>query len=293
MGVFDQMGEAPVMRKDTGSSLDTDELSGSVCNPPQCPVSGDSAAQPHDSNANPHVMQVMCQLPQLPLDVMHGMPQLDDTQIPQYSFPVQPVMQMVHLVPLQFMGMQGPLGLDAMGEAEPPLSPHPAAVESQVKSVAAKQQQTVLENPGIYNEASQPEVLTRTVSSGGTERVLWAIPDIKLRSGDTKVISPAFAVGHKQFKLMLFPRASGEGKGGASFKKAKGKGFIQLKCESNLSESGATKFHFFVGSQQPRGPVVHDFSHSAVKGLPQEIEIWDLQKSVAAGQLIVGVALSP
>jgi hypothetical protein len=122
----------------------------------------------------------------------------------------------------------------------------------------------------------------------------------KLQSGDKNAVSPHFELsfgGHHssaKFKLMLFPSVSTEGKGGSSFRKSQGKGFIQLKCEADLQDTAGTlKFRLFVGNQPPRGPVTHDFSHSAVKGLSKDIETWDLEKSVTNGYFVVGAEIIP
>jgi len=142
-----------------------------------------------------------------------------------------------------------------------------------------------------------PKTLTREVVNG-TEWVSWFVPESMLKSGDRSAVSPLFELSLSgrcvQFKLMLFPRETSQGRGGSSFnKKAKGKGYIELKCETELQEACPLSLCLFVGSQPPKGPVVHDFSHSAVKGLPKEIEIWDLDKSVTNGGFIIGAAITP
>lgn len=155
---------------------------------------------------------------------------------------------------------------------------------------------------GNPDEPPAPQTLTRAFSVGsGAFRINWTVSATKLRSADKNAVSPPFELSFggpyssTKFKLMLFPKVSSEGKGGSSFRKSKGKGFIQLKCEADLHEvAGTLKFRLFVGSQQPRGPVTHDFSHSAVKGLPKESETWDIEKSVTAnGYFVVGAEIIP
>lgn len=151
------------------------------------------------------------------------------------------------------------------------------------------------------DEPPPPQTLTRAFSVGsGAFRINWTVSATKLRSADKNAVSPPFELSFggqhssTKFKLMLFPKVSSEGKGGSSFRKAKGKGFIQLKCEADLHEvAGTLKFRLFVGSQPPRGPVTHDFSHSAVKGLPKDLETWDLEKSVTSGYFVVGAEVIP
>jgi len=91
-----------------------------------------------------------------------------------------------------------------------------------------------------------------------------------------------------KFKLMLKPKMSSEGRGGASFKKAKGKCFLELKCEEGQDVIGKTHFCIWVGDQPPRGPVQHNFSEDVVGRLPRDNEIWDLKK-VPEGSLVFGV----
>eukprot|EP00746_Dinoflagellata_sp_MGD_P008652 gnl/MRDRNA2_/MRDRNA2_117336_c0_seq1.p1 gnl/MRDRNA2_/MRDRNA2_117336_c0~~gnl/MRDRNA2_/MRDRNA2_117336_c0_seq1.p1 ORF type:complete len:437 (+),score=76.35 gnl/MRDRNA2_/MRDRNA2_117336_c0_seq1:83-1312(+) len=154
---------------------------------------------------------------------------------------------------------------------------------------------TVTEEP----PALQP--LTRAFSVGsGAFRINWTLSATKLRSADKNAVSPAFelsfggAYSSTKFKLMLLPQVSSEGKGGSTFRKSDGKGYILLKCEADLQEGcGNLRFRLFVGSQAPRGPVTHDFSQSAVKGLPKELETWDLNSSVKNGYVVLGAEIIP
>lgn len=84
---------------------------------------------------------------------------------------------------------------------------------------------------------------------------------------------------------MIYPKAVSDSKGGASFKKSRGHGFVQLKCEAELAEAIANvRFRISIGSgdklQPPRGPVSHNFSSSAVCGLPKDQEEWDFSSVV-------------
>merc|ERR1712196_680916 len=68
--------------------------------------------------------------------------------------------------------------------------------------------------------------------------------------------------------------------GGASFKRAKGKCFVELKCEEGQDALGTTHICIWVGEQPRRGPVLHKFSEDAVARLPKDIEMWDVKKSL-------------
>merc|ERR1719171_2037683 len=134
-------------------------------------------------------------------------------------------------------------------------------------------------------------VVTKRIAptAKGTEEfnVEWVVPEGTLASRDKSAVSPPFELSisgrRVKFKLLLFPKESSQSRGGSSFnKRAKGRGLLELKCEDELHSACPLSFEFYVGSEPRRGPVAHDFSLSAVKGLPKEIETWHLDKSVVA-----------
>merc|ERR1719183_1701884 len=117
------------------------------------------------------------------------------------------------------------------------------------------------------------------VGPGGCLRIVWAVPASKAKSAHRIAVSPAFGLplsegsSATKFSLMLLPG----GGGGCSFKKSNGISSIQLKCQADAClPSGASTlaYRFFIGSECPRGPVSHDFTHRAICGLPREIESW-------------------
>jgi hypothetical protein len=137
-----------------------------------------------------------------------------------------------------------------------------------------------------------------------TYRVTWTADARKLRSNDKQAVSPPFELSlgpqfpRVIFKMMAYPKIMGDGKGGASFKKANGRGFVQLKCESELTDVvGAITFRISIGNaptaQAPRGPVAHNFASSAVCGLPREngVEEWDFSAVVDQESLTFVVCL--
>uniref|UniRef100_A0A7S4SJR8 Uncharacterized protein n=1 Tax=Alexandrium monilatum TaxID=311494 RepID=A0A7S4SJR8_9DINO len=140
--------------------------------------------------------------------------------------------------------------------------------------------------------APQPQTLTRAFSiNSGYFRVHWTVDARKLRGNDKQAVSPPFELSFGNqfpsvtFKMMIYPKVMNDSKGGASFKKARGRGFVQLKCEAELSEAIANvSFRISIGSgeskQAPRGPKSHNFSCSAVCGLDKEEEEWDFQSVV-------------
>lgn len=162
----------------------------------------------------------------------------------------------------------------------------------------------ILSTPGGNSEVTNIPVpekavtdhqLTTTVSNTGVIKIFWSMPELKLNSTDKIAVSPSFEVPlcksslPVKFKLMMIPQTRSEGRHESSFKKCKGKVSLELKCEEDLTNNTSmVNFKFFVGSQPPRGPVNHNFSQSAVSGLPKKLETWDLTRSVSGGRFTVG-----
>lgn len=145
--------------------------------------------------------------------------------------------------------------------------------------------------------ALQPHSLTCLMSQGNLGdnlKVHWRVDARKLRGSDKMAVSPSFSFmplrGLEQmpvtFKMMIYPKYVCDNKGSASFKKSQGRGRVRLKCESDVVP-GATEFQFSIAVghdhsathgaplQPARGPVAHNFAHTAVGGLPRSEEEWD------------------
>jgi len=131
-------------------------------------------------------------------------------------------------------------------------------------------------------DGPQPQTLAcEYLASRKSYQVIWTVDARKLKGNDKQAVSPpfdlAFGLEHPSvtFKMMIYPRAQDDAKGGASFKKSKGIGFIQLKCEGDLSADVASvSFELSVGNalqgqSAAKGPVRHNFAQSAVCGLPK------------------------
>merc|ERR1712217_665320 len=172
---------------------------------------------------------------------------------------------------------------------------------------------SILAEPGLLEEHSsglssvvslpQPQTIKLVLSiSSGQFQIHWTVDARKLRGNDKQAVSPPFMLSFGQqfpnvtFKMMMYPKVVNDNKGGASFKKARGKGYIQLKCEAELSEAIANvRFRFSIGNganMQPyRGPVYHNFSSSAVCGLNKEQEEWDFMNVVDVDSMTFVVCL--
>lgn len=148
----------------------------------------------------------------------------------------------------------------------------------------------------------QPQTLSMQYASESQKyQVTWTVDARKLKGNDKQAVSPPFDIvfgtNRVTFKMMIYPKAHDESKGGASFKKSRGQGFIQLKCEGDLSAGGeAVTFWLSIGSQtlreSDRGPAQHNFVHSAVCGLPRTHEEWDFLKVVDHNSMTFNVYLT-
>lgn len=91
---------------------------------------------------------------------------------------------------------------------------------------------------------TQPSVISRTQDKDVT-RIEWIVDARKIKGTDKVVVSPPFempSMFSAIFKMMITPKFVMNGKGGASFKKSKGKGSVQLKCESQLGVNEGSMF---------------------------------------------------
>jgi hypothetical protein len=132
--------------------------------------------------------------------------------------------------------------------------------------------------------------------TSGVYRINWTVDARKLKSNDKVAVSPQFDLSLSgitvPFKMLIHPKSTGEGRGGGSFRKAKGRGKIEVKCEGALEDGmpATIQFRLGVGSsyksgdavkREPfRGPVKHNFSQSGVCSLKKDEDEWDFHQVV-------------
>jgi len=138
----------------------------------------------------------------------------------------------------------------------------------------------------------KPQMLHRTFDpESACMRFEWVVGARKLTSSDTHPhVSPAFGLDFgdgvvASFKMMIYPHVVNDKKGGASFKKANGRGYIELACEDELRpDVQDVRFRIAIGSgdkrMPARGPVSHNFGEKAVSGLPKKDALWDFTQAV-------------
>lgn len=144
-------------------------------------------------------------------------------------------------------------------------------------------------------QQKRPPTLERTFSvNSGSMRVFWTVPKKKLESKDTHpylshefTLSFGLAFPAVPFKLMITPKVANDAKGGASFKKAKGRGYVELVCEATLPETAPEiQFRIGVGKEQEtskaetRGTVQHNFHQQKVGRLPKDLAEWNFDSAV-------------
>jgi len=141
-----------------------------------------------------------------------------------------------------------------------------------------------------------PTLLTRAHSvNTGIFRIHWTVDARKLKSNDRVHVSPQFEIdfytSSVPFKMLIHPKVVSELKGGHSFRKAKGRGKVELKCEGVVDEAAGAMvtYRLLIASGKagdkekrtlPRGPVKHDFARGGVSGLKQEDQEWDFPSVV-------------
>lgn len=168
--------------------------------------------------------------------------------------------------------------------------------------------------PGLSRAATEPagrvgeQQSSVVVKEGeGGIRVYWTVDARKLRASDKVAVSPPFQVrwAPGDFRMMLLPKAVDDRKGGASFRRAKGRGLVQVKCEENLDDPRDSKLSLRLSvwgggisstiepesavvdgrlSERPRGPIEHDFAERGIFALPKDQEEWDFGKIVNTSQ---------
>jgi len=130
----------------------------------------------------------------------------------------------------------------------------------------------------------------------------WVAAARKLQSTDKQAVSPAFEVplgqngGHVKLRLVLRPNTS-RSNHALNFKKTKGCGYIQVKCES-ISDGVPASVNILLSigrehcAQATRGPFWHNFRDNSIFALHQNDEKWDFSSAVDTKTMTVPVLIS-
>jgi len=146
--------------------------------------------------------------------------------------------------------------------------------------------------PVVGAVAARPRAQSLEVEhdvAGGTFRIWWVVDARKLSGSDCQAASAAFTLalsrGSGQFKFILRPTASGTARGHASFKKAKGRGCVEVRCLEEVDGAQPLTFRLAVGGrhvwgEEARGPFTHGFAERALYTLPEAVREWDFSSHV-------------
>eukprot|EP00931_Biecheleriopsis_adriatica_P082710 TRINITY_DN5615_c0_g1_i2.p1 TRINITY_DN5615_c0_g1~~TRINITY_DN5615_c0_g1_i2.p1 ORF type:complete len:467 (-),score=104.30 TRINITY_DN5615_c0_g1_i2:199-1437(-) len=162
-----------------------------------------------------------------------------------------------------------------------------------MQSMPDAEQEDLPVNVTTTEENKRAQVLQRAFSvASNIYRVRWTVDARKLKSTDREAVSPKFDLsfaGPVTFNMVMRPRAVGQERGEASFRRSRGRGTIMVRCmaESDTVQKPVVTFRIGVGSSEtgsrqlkPRGPVRHDFSEKNMCGLPSGQDEWDFGKAV-------------
>lgn len=182
-------------------------------------------------------------------------------------------------------GLMLPPGCLGMPEPPPPPGLLERAVTFPLTAAAGASLESIKKSSLITGPAMQ--ALGKT--SEGTMPFQWSVDARKLKTSDKVIVSPSFEwpedeADSAKFKLMIIPKAVNDKKGGSSFKKAKGKAVVEVKCEANPPKKEVKLRLAVTDKENPkmlkefRGPVVHNFSEANICNMkvPHCDEEWDL-----------------
>jgi hypothetical protein len=135
-------------------------------------------------------------------------------------------------------------------------------------------------------------------------KVVWTTPARFLSSKDSHAhVSSEFRLAFGggscpsegvKFKMMIYPKVHSNVKGGASFKKSRGRGYVELSCMDTLPDDAPeVTFSLAVGSSRKRRPTTHCFRTSAVGRLPSNQAEWDFRSQVEGSAVTILLYIEP
>jgi len=134
--------------------------------------------------------------------------------------------------------------------------------------------------------------------SGSVYQAHWAVDPRKFVSKERQIVSPPFdfplanSDENATFRIMLHAVDKSSERMGASFKTTRGRGHVQLKCETPDVESISFRVSIGNGMRLPsRGFSTHHFSDSTVCSLPKGGEVMDFNTAVEKGLGVLTICL--
>ncbi|CAE7926798.1 unnamed protein product [Symbiodinium necroappetens] len=145
----------------------------------------------------------------------------------------------------------------------------------------------------------RPGTLETTHLDENRELVKWYVDATKFDSNSERLLSPEFVLhfpGHAEpftFRMVILATQTG-GKHGAGFKKAKGRGSIELKCSSAVPSGvdSVTALVTIGEGARKQIPTEHNFSDKTCCQLPNGEEAdWDFKQSVSRDAKCLEIAV--
>lgn len=146
-----------------------------------------------------------------------------------------------------------------------------------------EQAEDLFELRGSYTQATCKDWSRdlRIKHNQGRITVDWPVDAATLKKHDKQIISPSIEIAPGfTLKAMLKPRAIGDRKNQASFHRARGRGFIELKCVEGSPSTTMVTVVARVGTSCDRAAVTHDFSEKSVLQLAQADETFDFRAAI-------------
>jgi len=131
--------------------------------------------------------------------------------------------------------------------------------------------------------------------------VCWTVDAHKVRGNEKQTMSPHFELplgptGELiKLRLAVYPKTA-DPRSAVNFKSSKGKGYVQIKCDSNgYCAAAPMRFTLAVGgghrTQGIRGPVEHDFAKNSIAGLPRHCDCWDFRAATESRSTMFSIFL--
>lgn len=258
------------------------------------------------SNPHPHRLTASPSKPSLPdpttyddnvlIRLPPGLDLPEATELPSglpgraSTWPVAPAM-----TKMQASSAVGPPpGLDLLEPTEPPSGfPGRASTWPVAPAMAKMRASSAV--------TTVPAMQRLPKTSEGTTPFQWSVETRKLHTTDKVCVSPSFewhsGSDIAKFKMMILPKAVNDKKCGPSFKKAKGRAALEVKCEANPPKKGIKLRIAVTNRLDPKlltatlPAIVHNFNEANIctmKG-PEVDGDWLLPFETAEAKFVVKI----
>lgn len=135
-------------------------------------------------------------------------------------------------------------------------------------------------------------------TNGDSASVYWKTSATKLKTRDKVMVSDGFEIWGKLFRLMLTPKEGGCKRYEETFRTARGRGYVELKCHNDDDTDGDISFEISVAvGKQRKNVVTHDFSTRNICKIASrdDYEAWDYSAAVDPDveEFVVSLEIKP